>query len=135
MYARLRGVPEEALIAIVERTLNELTLLPHADYFSSSLSGGNKRKLATAIAVVGYPPVVFLDEPTSGLDVAARRSLWEVVSKVRRLGTAIILTSHRYLTPLKRHVRPSRQAPRSSAMEWRSPRFNSFSTSSLGTWH
>ncbi|KAL5250662.1 hypothetical protein ACHWQZ_G016406 [Mnemiopsis leidyi] len=96
MYARLRGVPEEALIAIVERTLNELSLLANgnADNHASKLSGGNKRKLATAIAVVGYPPVVFLDEPTAGLDVAARRALWEVVCKVRRLGTAIILTSH-----------------------------------------
>ncbi|XP_063687941.1 phospholipid-transporting ATPase ABCA3-like isoform X2 [Bolinopsis microptera] len=96
MYARLRGVPEEAVVAIVERTLNELSLLTNgnADNHASKLSGGNKRKLATAIAVIGYPPVVFLDEPTAGLDVAARRALWEVLCKVRKLGTAIILTSH-----------------------------------------
>ena len=61
----------------------------------SPFSGGNKRKLSTAIALVGYPPVIFLDEPTSGLDVVARRSLWDVICRVRRLGTAIILTSHR----------------------------------------
>jgi len=94
MYARLRGVPEEALIAIVERTMNELSLSGHADYLAGTLSGGNKRKLSTAIALVGYPPVIFLDEPTSGLDVVARRSLWDVICRVRRLGTAIILTSH-----------------------------------------
>jgi len=58
-------------------------------------SGGNKRKLSTAIALVGYPGVVFLDEPTTGMDPVARRFLWDTLSRVRESGRTLILTSHR----------------------------------------
>ena len=61
----------------------------------SSLSGGNKRKLSTAIALVGDPPIVFLDEPTTGMDPVARRQLWNTLVGVRESGQTIILTSHR----------------------------------------
>ena len=61
-----------------------------------SLSGGNKRKLSTAIALLGDPPVVFLDEPTTGMDPIARRRLWTVIGNYRKEGNVIILTSHRY---------------------------------------
>lgn len=59
-------------------------------------SGGNKRKLSTAVALVGDPPVIYLDEPTTGMDPVAKRHLWNVVCKVRDLGKSIVLTSHRY---------------------------------------
>ena len=58
-------------------------------------SGGNKRKLSTAIALIGDPDVVFLDEPTTGMDPVARRMLWEVLSSVRDSGKTLVLTSHR----------------------------------------
>lgn len=58
-------------------------------------SGGNKRKLNTAIALIGDPPVVFLDEPTSGVDPVSRHNLWQVMADSRRDGQAVILTSHR----------------------------------------
>ena len=61
-----------------------------------SPSGGNKRKLSTAIALLGDPPVVFLDEPTTGMDPIARRRLWTVIGNYRKEGNVIILTSHRY---------------------------------------
>jgi len=57
-------------------------------------SGGNKRKLSTAIALMGDPPIVFLDEPTTGMDPVARRMLWQALSKVRDSGKTLILTSH-----------------------------------------
>ena len=60
-----------------------------------SCSGGNKRKLSTAIALMGDPPIVFLDEPTTGMDPVAKRMLWEALSKVRDSGKTLILTSHR----------------------------------------
>lgn len=60
------------------------------------LSGGNKRKLSTAVALVGDPPIVFLDEPTTGMDPVARRQLWDTISGVRDNGQAIVLTSHRW---------------------------------------
>ena len=64
-------------------------------FTSLCLSGGNKRKLSTAIALVGDPPIVFLDEPTTGMDPVARRQLWNTLVGVRESGQTIILTSHR----------------------------------------
>lgn len=64
-------------------------------YLSSSSSGGNKRKLSTAIALVGDPPILLLDEPTTGMDPTTRRYLWDVLIKVISDGRSVILTSHR----------------------------------------
>jgi len=58
-------------------------------------SGGNKRKLSTAIALVGDPPVVLLDEPSTGMDPGARRMLWDALTSVRTSGRSIVITSHR----------------------------------------
>ena len=58
-------------------------------------SGGNKRKLSTAMALVGDPPVLFLDEPTTGMDPVARRLLWDNLTRVRASGRTLVLTSHR----------------------------------------
>ena len=58
-------------------------------------SGGNKRKLSTAIALVGNPPILLLDEPTTGMDPATRRFLWDALTDVIRDGRSVILTSHR----------------------------------------
>ena len=60
-----------------------------------SLSGGNKRKLSTAVSLVGNPPILLLDEPTTGMDPATRRFLWDVLTNVIREGRSVILTSHR----------------------------------------
>ena len=60
-------------------------------------SGGNKRKLSTAIALMGDPPIVFLDEPTTGMDPVARRKLWEALIELRNNGRTLVLTSHRYV--------------------------------------
>ena len=58
-------------------------------------SGGNKRKLSTAIALVGEPPVLFLDEPTTGVDPGAKRQLWNTLIEAKADGRTIVLTSHR----------------------------------------
>ncbi|CAH3162242.1 unnamed protein product [Porites evermanni] len=66
-----------------------------SDIFKPLLpSGGNKRKLSTAISLVGDPPVVFLDEPTTGMDPVARRLVWDALSRVRADGRCIVITSH-----------------------------------------
>jgi ATP-binding cassette subfamily A (ABC1) protein 3 len=63
---------------------------------SKALSGGNKRKLSVAIAMLGNPPIVFLDEPSTGMDPEARRFMWDVISRIttRRKLSSIILTTH-----------------------------------------
>uniref|UniRef100_A0A7N6BQX4 ABC transporter domain-containing protein n=1 Tax=Anabas testudineus TaxID=64144 RepID=A0A7N6BQX4_ANATE len=63
-------------------------------YAAGSYSGGNMRKLSTAIALIGGPPVVFLDEPTTGMDPKARRALWNAILSIIKEGRSVVLTSH-----------------------------------------
>jgi len=58
------------------------------------LSGGEKRRLSLAIAVIGRPKVAFLDEPTSGMDVEGRATTWSIVTELKERGTTILLTTH-----------------------------------------
>ena len=66
-------------------------------YFIVIYSGGNKRKLSTAIALAGDPQLIFLDEPSSGMDPVARRMLWGSLSKFIANGKSIVITSHRFV--------------------------------------
>eukprot|EP01039_Chlorochromonas_danica_P018287 gene18287-21954_t len=70
-----------------------MDLLDHAGKISSSLSGGNRRKLSVAVATMHDPAVLFLDEPSTGMDPVARRFMWRVIS---RLSTrcSVMLTTH-----------------------------------------
>ena len=61
---------------------------------SNALSGGQRRRLDLALALVGDPELVFLDEPTTGFDPAARRAAWGVVRTLRDLGKTVLLTTH-----------------------------------------
>jgi ABC-type multidrug transport system ATPase subunit len=65
----------------------------HADKPCGTYSGGNKRKLSLAVALVGRPSVVFLDEPSTGMDPVARRQMWEVIEAVKRT-SSVVLTTH-----------------------------------------
>ncbi|NXI48256.1 ABCA1 protein, partial [Galbula dea] len=93
-YSRLRGVPEEETPRVAQWGIAKLGLGPHADRPAGKYSGGNKRKLSTAIALLSSPPVVFLDEPTTGMDPGARRFLWDCILSVIREGRSVVLTSH-----------------------------------------
>ncbi|KAL3853226.1 hypothetical protein ACJMK2_016782 [Sinanodonta woodiana] len=94
MYARLRGVDESKIRTVVNDLVKVMMLDKHADKQTGFYSGGNKRKLSTAIALIGDPPFIFLDEPTTGMDPGARRQLWNVLSQVRASGRTLVLTSH-----------------------------------------
>jgi ABC-2 type transport system ATP-binding protein len=65
-----------------------------ADAYSRTLSGGMKRRLLIAKALVHTPPVIVLDEPTAGVDVELRRQLWELVSELNAHGVTVVLTTH-----------------------------------------
>ncbi|MDE3229840.1 MAG: ABC transporter ATP-binding protein, partial [Chloroflexota bacterium] len=58
------------------------------------LSGGQKRRLALAVAIVGKPRLVFLDEPTTGMDPQARRATWDIIQELKARGVTILLTTH-----------------------------------------
>ncbi|XP_023543867.1 ABC transporter A family member 1 [Cucurbita pepo subsp. pepo] len=96
LYARIKGVPELKIDDVVMEKLVDFDLMKHANKPSYSLSGGNKRKLSVAIAMIGEPPVVILDEPSTGMDPIAKRFMWDVISRIstRRGKTAVILTTH-----------------------------------------
>mgnify|MGYP001599930767 CR=1 FL=1 len=68
--------------------------LPLTDQRSSTFSGGMKRRLSVATALVGDAPVIFLDEPSSGLDPVSRRHMWDLLLQERRTGKTIVLTTH-----------------------------------------
>ncbi|XP_027550074.1 retinal-specific ATP-binding cassette transporter isoform X3 [Neopelma chrysocephalum] len=94
LYARLRGVPAEEIKRVAEWGIQKLGLPLYADHLAGTYSGGNKRKLSTAIALIGCPPLVLLDEPTTGMDPQSRRLLWDSIVGVLRDGRAVVLTSH-----------------------------------------
>ncbi|KAF9914359.1 hypothetical protein BX616_008450 [Lobosporangium transversale] len=92
-YARLKGVAAVDERAAVLSSLNAVSLVPFEDRLTKGLSGGEKRRLSIAIALVGNPGIVFLDEPTTGLDISVRRLIWDIVFNAKQ-GRTIILTTH-----------------------------------------
>ncbi|XP_041914079.1 phospholipid-transporting ATPase ABCA1 isoform X1 [Alosa sapidissima] len=93
-YARLRGVKEENVAKVADWGVRKLGLIQYAEQEAGGYSGGNKRKLSTAISLIGAPPVIFLDEPTTGMDPKAKRFLWNCILSVIKEGRAVVLTSH-----------------------------------------
>ena len=73
-----------------------MNLKQYENICAGTYSGGNKRKLSVAIAMIGNPPVVFLDEPSTGMDPEARRFMWNVISRISRERklSSVILTTH-----------------------------------------
>ncbi|RMC22299.1 hypothetical protein DUI87_00611 [Hirundo rustica rustica] len=109
-FALLRGVPEKKSARplgdrvtyvqiqrarrVGEWAIRKLGLVKYGEKYAGNYSGGNRRKLSTAIALIGGPPVVFLDEPTTGMDPKARRFLWNCALSVIKEGRSVVLTSH-----------------------------------------
>jgi ABC-type multidrug transport system ATPase subunit len=94
LYARLKGVAEKEIPQVIEWCLRKLGLTQYAGVCAGKYSGGNKRKLSAAIALIGQPAIVFLDEPTTGMDPKSRRFLWSVINSLVQQGCSIIVTSH-----------------------------------------
>ena len=85
----------------IEYLLKKLSLWPHRHKRVKTLSGGMKRRLLIAKALVHKPKILILDEPTAGVDVELRNSLWDFVRELRQQGTTILLTTH-YLQEAER---------------------------------
>jgi ABC-2 type transport system ATP-binding protein len=78
----------------VDETLAQVELADRADERAAALSGGQRRRLDVALALIGDPELIFLDEPTTGFDPSARRTAWEVIAGLRDLGKTVFLTTH-----------------------------------------
>ncbi|GFT89233.1 ATP-binding cassette sub-family A member 3 [Nephila pilipes] len=94
LFARLRGIPENQIAFQINSLSELLSFQIHINKLVKDYSGGNKRKLSTAIALLGNAPVIFLDEPTTGMDPVSRRCLWNALLQVIQSGRSVVLTTH-----------------------------------------
>jgi ABC-2 type transport system ATP-binding protein len=78
----------------IEDTIALVGLTEKADMPATQLSGGQRRRLDVALALIGDPELIFLDEPTTGFDPSARRAAWDVIAGLRNLGKTVFLTTH-----------------------------------------
>lgn len=78
----------------IEEVIKTLGIEEERKKKAKELSGGNKRKLSIAIAIIGRPEILIFDEPTSGLDPLSRIYVWQILSELRRMKSTIILTTH-----------------------------------------
>jgi len=92
LQAGLYGIKKNE--RITETILKLVSLNSQADSYARSLSGGMKRRLLMAKALVHQPPIIILDEPTAGVDVDLRKNLWKNVRSLNDLGVTVILTTH-----------------------------------------
>ena len=92
LQAGLYGVPPRERRS--DEILDALGLADKANAYARTLSGGMRRRLMVAKAMVHNPPVLVLDEPTAGVDIELRRQLWDHVRELNRLGTTVLLTTH-----------------------------------------
>ncbi len=88
------GVSRKIALQRAEKYLKQLQLWDKRNNMSRMLSGGMKRRLMIARAMMNEPKLLILDEPTAGVDIEIRRSMWEFVEQIAKAGTTIILTTH-----------------------------------------
>lgn len=93
-YAGFYGVPRETAAVRAEAELKRAHLWEKAHVMSRTLSGGMKRRLMIARAMMTQPRLLILDEPTAGVDIEIRRDMWRVLREINAAGTTIILTTH-----------------------------------------
>ena len=92
LHAGLYGIKKKE--RITETILNLVSLEKQANSYSRSLSGGMKRRLLMAKALVHQPPIIILDEPTAGVDVELRKNLWKNIKSLNKEGVTVILSTH-----------------------------------------
>jgi ABC-type multidrug transport system ATPase subunit len=92
-YARLKGISSKDEDMAVKKALQDVSLSAFAKRLTAGLSGGERRRVSIAIALLGNPKVIFFDEPTTGLDPEVRRLIWDIVNEAK-IGRSIVLTTH-----------------------------------------
>ena len=92
----MKCLPAKHKNVAITQKIKEMNLEEYEEKLSGTLSGGNKRKLSVAMAMIGNPSIIFLDEPSTGMDPKARRFMWKVISRIstERKQSTVILTTH-----------------------------------------
>lgn len=93
-YAGFYGIPRRQAVPLAEEELKRAQLWDKAFLMSRTLSGGMKRRLMIARAMMTRPRLLILDEPTAGVDIEIRRGMWKTLKDINSAGTTIILTTH-----------------------------------------
>lgn len=93
-HGRMHHIPNSQRQSLIDQWLDYMSLIDRKDVLAKTLSGGMKRRLQIARALLHQPRILFLDEPTVGLDPQNRRRLWEVIRDLNRQGMTILLTTH-----------------------------------------
>ncbi|WIA36227.1 hypothetical protein OEZ86_007561 [Tetradesmus obliquus] len=93
IYGCIKGLPSKEVTEQGSRLLEQVQLTPAAGKRSSSYSGGMKRRLSVALALLGGPQLVFLDEPSTGMDPISRRAVWDAINAAKQ-HAAVVLTTH-----------------------------------------
>ncbi len=88
------GVPRRVALERAEKYLQALSLWDKREVMARTLSGGMKRRLMVARAMMNEPQLLILDEPTAGVDIEIRRSMWQFIREINVAGTTVILTTH-----------------------------------------
>lgn len=101
-FASVKGIEQSKISTVVEAFMRALNIKKYENKLIQHLSGGNRRKVSLAVALLGCPPTVYLDEPSTGLDPVASRLMWRLLSSVAAKKTsAIVLTTHNMLVSLR----------------------------------
>ncbi|KAM3607617.1 uncharacterized protein V6R79_010758 [Siganus canaliculatus] len=93
-YGRIRGISKRELDGVVNYLLRRMELNYHRSIITDGYSCGTRRKLSTALALIGHPQILLLDEPSSGMDPRTKRHLWKIISEEVKGKSAVVLTSH-----------------------------------------
>jgi ABC-2 type transport system ATP-binding protein len=93
MMGRLYRLTKQSAIDRAQELLEEFGLVDAADRPVKTYSGGMRRRLDLAVSLIATPPIIFLDEPTTGLDPRSRLTMWEIIEKLKKQGSTILLTT------------------------------------------
>ncbi len=93
-FATLYGLKRKEKQQRIMEVMQIVSLTEHLNMFVSNFSGGMKRRLSLAIALLHEPELLILDEPTVGIDPLLRKSIWEAFNQLKEKGTTIIITTH-----------------------------------------
>ncbi|UQS82535.1 ABC transporter ATP-binding protein [Bombilactobacillus folatiphilus] len=93
-FAQMKGVAKQQLVSEIQRVSAVVDLSEYLSKRVGGYSGGMKRRLSLAIALLGNPPLLVLDEPTVGIDPALRRKIWHELTRLKTAGHAILITTH-----------------------------------------